>query len=44
VFMPSNDHPRDKASFTIRFDVPAGETALGNGVLVSKWTARRRTH
>jgi aminopeptidase N len=44
VFMPSNDHPRDKASFTIRFDVPAGETALGNGVLVSKWTARGRTH
>ena len=26
VFLPSNDHPRDKATFTIRFDVPAGET------------------
>ena len=43
VFMPANDHPRDKASFTIRFDVPAGETALANGVLVSKSTSRGRT-
>ena len=24
LFLPSNDHPRDKASFDIRFDVPAG--------------------
>ena len=23
-FLPSNDHPRDKASFDFRFDVPAG--------------------
>jgi aminopeptidase N len=44
VFLPSNDHPRDKASFTIRFDVPAGENALANGVLVSKWTSGGRTH
>jgi aminopeptidase N len=44
VFMPANDHPRDKASFTIRFDVPAGETALANGVLVSKRTSGARTH
>jgi aminopeptidase N len=44
VFMPSNDHPRDKASFTIRFDVPAGATALANGVQVSKFTSRGRTH
>ena len=29
---PSNDHPRDKASFTFRFDVPAGTTAVANGV------------
>src|SRR4051812_40249506 len=43
IFMPSNDHPRDKASFTIRFDVPAGENALANGVLVSKSTSRGRT-
>ncbi len=44
VYLPSNDHPRDKASFTIRFDVPAGQTALANGVLVSKSTSRGRTH
>jgi aminopeptidase N len=33
---PSNDHPRDKASFSFRFDVPAGITAVANGVLVSE--------
>jgi aminopeptidase N len=44
VFLPSNDHPRDKASFTIRFDVPAGEPAFANGVLLSKSTSRGRTH
>src|SRR4051812_43645347 len=44
VFLPSNDHPRDKASFTIRFDVPAGENAFGNGLLLSKSTSRGRTH
>src|SRR3954470_2923555 len=27
-FLPSNDHPRDKATFTIRFDVPADEPAV----------------
>jgi aminopeptidase N len=43
VFMPSNDHSRDKASFTIRFDVPAGITAVANGVQVSKWTSHGRT-
>ena len=26
---PSNDHPRDKASYTFRIDVPAGTTAVG---------------
>jgi aminopeptidase N len=36
---PSNDHPRDKASFTFRFDVPAGRDAAANGVLLG-----RRTH
>jgi aminopeptidase N len=44
LFLPSNDHPRDKASFTIRFDVPAGETALANGVQIAKYTSRGRTH
>src|SRR4051812_4446439 len=43
-FFPSNDHPRDKASFTIRFDVPAGETAVGNGLLAAQWTDRGRSH
>jgi aminopeptidase N len=33
---PSNDHPRDKASFSFRFDVPTGTTAVANGVLVAK--------
>ena len=31
---PSNDHPRDKATFTFDIDVPAGETAVANGDLV----------
>src|SRR3954454_842069 len=44
TFLPSNDHPRDKATFTIRFDVPAGEGAFGNGVLLSKSRSRGRTH
>jgi aminopeptidase N len=42
-FLPSNDHPRDKASFTERFNVPAGTTAVGNGVLVSRRTRGDRT-
>jgi aminopeptidase N len=40
---PSNDHPRDKASFTFRLDVPAGETAVANGDLVGRRTASGRT-
>ncbi|HYH90748.1 MAG TPA: M1 family metallopeptidase [Solirubrobacteraceae bacterium] len=40
---PSNDHPRDKASFTFRFDVPAGTTAVANGVPLGRWTRRGRT-
>ena len=43
VFLPSNDHPRDKATFTFRFDVPAGETAVANGELASQTTANGRT-
>lgn len=47
---PSNDHPRDKASFTFRFDVPAGTDAVANGVLLghnvhgdrSTWTYLQR--
>jgi aminopeptidase N len=44
LFLPSNDHPRDKASFDIRFDVPAGLTAVANGVKLAQWTDRGRTH
>jgi aminopeptidase N len=40
---PSNDHPRDKATFTFRFDVPAGTTAVANGVELGHWTRRGRT-
>ena len=43
-FLPSNDHPSDKATFDFRFDVPAGETAVANGVLAAKWTSGGRTH
>jgi aminopeptidase N len=44
AFLPSNDHPSDKATFDLRFDVPAGETAVGNGVLAAKWTGGGRSH
>ncbi|MFN8099918.1 MAG: M1 family metallopeptidase [Dermatophilaceae bacterium] len=35
---PSNDHPRDKATFDMTFRVPKGLEAIGNGLLVSKAT------
>jgi aminopeptidase N len=44
LFLPSNDHPRDKASFDIRFDVPAGTTAVANGVKIAQYTSRGRSH
>jgi aminopeptidase N len=44
LFLPSNDHPRDKATFDIRFDVPAGQTAVANGSLVLKYNDRGRSH
>ena len=40
---PSNDHPRDKATFTFRFDVPAGTTAVANGLPLGHWTRKGRT-
>jgi aminopeptidase N len=40
---PSNDHPRDKASFTFRFDVPAGRDAVANGVLLGRSTRGGRS-
>ncbi len=35
---PVNDNPRDKATFDISITVPAGLTAMANGVLVSSTT------
>jgi aminopeptidase N len=35
TWLPSNDHPSDKATFTFRLTVPAGTTAVANGALVS---------
>jgi aminopeptidase N len=41
---PVNDHPADKASYDISFDVPAGTTAVGNGDLVFRRTSGGRTY
>ena len=38
---PVNDHPADKASYTIRLDVPEGVTAVANGELRRSSHARR---
>ena len=40
---PSNDHPADKASFSFRIDVPAGTTAVANGVQTAVQTRHGRT-
>jgi aminopeptidase N len=44
TFYPVNDHPADKASYDIRFNVPAGTTAVGNGDLVFRRTSHGRTY
>jgi hypothetical protein len=36
TWFPVNNHPRDKASFTIEITVPIGVEAISNGVLVSQ--------
>ena len=36
---PSNDNPRDKATYDYAITVPEGKTAIGNGRLLSKRTA-----
>ncbi len=40
---PSNDHPRDKASYSFRVDTPSDIVAVTNGVLLSKRTRGDRT-
>jgi aminopeptidase N len=43
LIYPCNDHPRDKATFTFTFDVPAGTDAIANGVEVGHATRGGRT-
>ncbi len=38
TWFPVNDHPRDKAAYTVRVTVPRGLEAVSNGVLVSHTT------
>ncbi len=40
---PHNDHPRDKARYSFRLDVPRGTTAVANGVATGRRTAGGRT-
>jgi aminopeptidase N len=40
---PVNDHPADKASYLINFDVPEGTTAVANGDLVFRRSHGGRT-
>ncbi len=42
-WFPSNDHPRDKATYDITVTLPKGLQALSNGVLVSHTTAGTHT-
>jgi aminopeptidase N len=39
AWFPVNDHPRDKATYTIRIEVPDGLVALSNGVMACKVSA-----
>ena len=43
LIYPCNDHPRDKATFTFTFDVPAGRDAIANGVQTGHTTSNGRT-
>ena len=40
---PCNDYPSEKATFSFRMNVPAGETAVANGDLTSERTAAGRS-
>ena len=37
-WLPSNDHPSDKATYRFRIHVPKGVTAVANGIMVSHTT------
>ncbi len=43
TWFPVNDHPRDKALYTIEITVPEGISALSNGVLASQTTEGGKT-
>ncbi len=36
TFMPANDHPSDKATYTLRISVPADSMAVANGQLIDR--------
>jgi aminopeptidase N len=38
-WFPSNDHPRDKAAYSIRLTVPSGVEAVSNGTMASHTTS-----
>ncbi|MEW2517777.1 M1 family metallopeptidase [Actinacidiphila alni] len=40
---PSNDHPSDKATYDVHVDVPSGDQAISNGLLLSQRTRNGRT-
>ncbi len=42
-WFPSNDHPRDKATYDITVRVPRGQQAVSNGVLLSRHVGRSFT-
>jgi aminopeptidase N len=43
AWFPANDNPRDKATYDVAVTVPAGLTAVSNGVLVGQFTFRGKT-
>ena len=42
-WLPSNDHPTDKASYSVRVTVPKPLKALSNGRMLGSWTRDGRT-
>ncbi|PWI13387.1 metallopeptidase [Streptomyces sp. Act143] len=43
TWFPANNHPKDKASYDFTITVPDGRTAVANGVLLGRHTARGYT-